>query len=433
MDRAGQARALWAAAQTDAVLQGALRAVAAGPDGLTLLDLIWWCAHPLAPTPSGRPDPAVELAELARVVYSRDGSAESVADIVDPVSGEAVRATPSEHRLRALRAERSRREAILDDALEEFGPRPARPMGKVPAALPAALPALEPALDPPAPHPRRRFALPLVAAGAFAAGILTGLAVISVQGPGILPASTPTATPEATPDASDTAALLIFNFPTQYPFIDLPELGDRFMPDSIRNVSGTSPGEDGFGVFLGREAGSGLYCLIVHTEAELTMSSCATADDVAQSGLVVRAAVTVRTHVAHNSTLGDTELTAELSPRGEFSMGFPTQEPWSVPPPVTPGTPLGSWTSGSFFTGGTADARGEGLIVALDCVGEGSVTVILGRDDPRWFQCAPGRVENFEYYDDTPHAEFAVTVNVEGNVVWGLTIASTPVSEPAQR
>lgn len=359
-----------------------------------------------------------ELARLEAAVYSRAGSAESVVDFVDPVTGETVRATPSELRLRALRAERADQSAGLD----------ARdPSARLPDAESAgteslAMPALP--LDPTGP-PRRRFVLPLVAAAAFAAGIVTALIVTSalapINGPGALVAS------------AGSAPLLIFDFPTQHPDIPVPDLGDQFVPDSIRNVSGTSLAEQGFGVYLGRETVTGLYCLIVHPDEGVTGSSCATADEVAQRGLSVSTTVTVRSPVSYDGTLGDNELKAELSARGDYSMTLSPTEQLSIGPPTTSGTPLGTWTNGPYADGnfqGAFDLHGEGLIVALDCFGEGTVTVDLD-GNPSVLQCRPDRIKSFSNTQDTAPGRFDVTVTTQGSVIWGLTLASTPV-EPAQ-
>ena len=276
--------------------------------------------------------------------------------------------------------------------------------------------------------PRRRFALPLVAAAAFAAGIATVLIVGSALAPQYVP-STPVASAGSEP-------LLIFEFPTRHPDIPVPDLGDEFVPDSIRNVSGTSVAKQGFGVFLARETGSGLYCLIVQNDAEAMVaraSSCATRDEVAQRGLSVWSAVTVRSPVTDDGTLGDNEVTAELSTGGEFTMSLARNEQLSIAPPTTSGTTVGTWTNGPNSDGdfqGAFDLHGEGLIVALDCLGEGTVTVDLD-GEASVFQCMPDRIENFANEFGYALGSFRVTVTTQGSVVWGLTLASTPV-EPAQ-
>lgn len=377
----------------------------------------WAEAH----TDAGRPDPETELAELEAMVYSRAGSAESVVDFIDPVTGETVRATPSQLRLRALRAKRAQQTSELD----------ARHRARLPDTASAgaeslAIPALAPDRTGPA---RRRFVLPLVAAAAFAAGIVTVLIVSSALAPIYVP---------GTPDASATSApLLIFDSPTLYPDIPVPDLGGQFVADSIRNISGTSPATHGFGVFLGRETGSGLYCLIVQNDADALVagaSSCANVDDVAQQGLTVWAAVTVRSAVTPDGTLGDNEVTANLTPGGDFSMTLSRTEKRSVAPPETTGTTLGTWTSesanGDFQ--GDLDAHGEGLLIALDCVGHGTVTVDLSDGMTSQFECMSTSVESLQNGINIAQGTFTVTVFTQGDVTWGLTIASTPVTDAAQ-
>jgi hypothetical protein len=362
-------------------------------------------------------DNDAELAELEAAVYSRAGSAESVVDFIDPVTGETVRATPSELRLRALRAERAEqsagrgaRDRFARHSDSEFAGTESSLLPPTSLGLPG--------------QPHRRFVLPLVAVAAFAAGIVTVLIVTSVLAPIYVP---------ATPVASaGSAPLLIFDFPTRHPDIPVPDLGDQFVPDSIRNVSGTSVAQQGFGVFLGREAVTGLYCLIVHADG-VTGSSCATVDDVAQRGLSVGTMVTVRAPVSYDGTLGDNELKAELSAQGDFSMTLSPTEQLSIAPPATSGTTVGTWINGPNANGdfqGAFELHGESLIVALDCFGEGTVTVDLD-GEASVFQCRPDRIESFSTTQDTAPGSSSVTVTTHGNLVWGLTLASTPV-EPAQ-
>jgi len=372
---------------------------------------VWAEAH----TDAGRPDPAVELAQLEAVVYSRAGSAESVVDFIDPVTGETVRATPSQLRLRALRARRVEQTVGLH-APDRSARVPAPDAAETDSSDTRAAP---PGLTGPR---RRRLVLPLVAAAAFAAGIVTVLIAMSVPGRIDVP-GTPVASAEP---------LLIFDFPSRFPDIAVPNLGDEFVADSLRNVSGTSLAKQGFGVYLGRETDSGLYCLIVHPDEGVTASSCATADDVAQLGLAVQSEVTVRFPVFYDGTLGNNGVTAELSNRGDFSMRLTPTNSRPIDPPSTTGTLLGTWTGEPDANGdfqGTLDANGDALEVALDCVGEGTVTVNLGDDESSVFQCRPDRVENFGSLLDYAHGRFDVTVSTTGNVTWGLTIASRPVNE----
>lgn len=306
---------------------------------------VWAEAH----TDAGRPDHAVDLAQLEAMVYSRAGSAESVVDFIDPDTGATVRATPSELRLRALRATRLREAGL--DGHDRSTRAPARDAAGTDSLDLSPTPR---GLSGPR---RRRFVLPLVAAGAFAAGIVTVLIVTSVLAPIDVPGA---------PVAS-AAPLLIFDFPSRFPDLAVPDLGDQFAEDSLPNVSGTSLAGQGFGVYLGRETGTGLYCLIVHPEDGVTAISCATADDVAQRGLVVGTAVTVLSPVFYDGTLGNNELTAKLSPRGDFSMSLSPAGRQPIDPPTTTGTPLGTWTSEPEANGdfqGALDANGDGLEVA---------------------------------------------------------------------
>ncbi|MEO6199547.1 MAG: hypothetical protein ABIX44_00120 [Cryobacterium sp.] len=169
-----------------------------------------------------------ELARLEAAVYSRAGSSESAVDFVDPVTGETLRATPSELRLRELRAERAG-QAAGQGAHDGFI---AFPDTGAEGAVPTGMPVRTPGLSGPS---RRRRPLPLVAAAAFSAGIAAALIAPSILG-GI---------GATTPRADERAALLAFDRAPQYPGIPIPDLGDQFVPESLRNVSGpaasTSP------------------------------------------------------------------------------------------------------------------------------------------------------------------------------------------------
>ena len=362
-----------------------------------------------------------ELARLEAAVYSRAGGAESAVDFIDPVSGETVRATPSELRLRALRAERAAQAARLGAHARLSRLRDAEPATAAESLHMPAHPLT------PGGGPSKRAPLPLVAAGAFAAGILLALLVTSVQ-----------ANTTGPPSASENAAVLRFDSPSEYPELAVPDLGDQFVADSIRNVSGTSPAEDGFGIYLGREAGSDFYCLIVQADTGL-MSDCETADDVARQGLRVLSTVTVLAPASAAGPFGETVVTAVLTPRGQFSMSFPPpgEEPAAEPlptslepPPTTPGeTVLGTWTSENGDFQASLDAHGQGVSISLDCLGDGTVTVDLSDGGSTQFDCTSVSVERGGLGMDMPYDAFGVTVFTTGSVVWGLTIASTPVTE----
>ena len=324
MTRATQAGELWANVATDAEASAALRAATAWPEGPDLLDALWWLAHPLVPTPAGRLDPALELAELEGFVYSKAGSQESAVDVVDPATGETVRATPSEFRLRTLRAARFEQAAVLDEVLARFADGADDP-GGIDSDAASAPSTVEATPDHPRSALRRRAIVPSAVAGAFVLGVVLASIVMSVQS-GVRAAATPSATPSlpvAGPPASDDAILLVFDRPTNYPDIHVPDLGDRYAPDSLRNISGTSPVEDGFAVVVGRSADDGLYCLIVADKSGFGGAGCTTADVVARQGLWIRTQVTVLSPVTYSSPLGTTAMAATLTNHGDFFLSFP--------------------------------------------------------------------------------------------------------------
>lgn len=324
MTRATQARELWAKVATDAEESTALRAATAWPEGPDLLDALWWLAHPLLPTPAGRPDPALELAELEGFVYSKAGSQESAVDVVDAATGETVRATPSEFRLRTLRAARFEQAAVLDEVLARFADVDDEP-GRIDSDAASAPSTVETAPDHPRSARRQRPIVLLAVTGAFVLGVVTASMATSVQS-GIGEPATPSATPHfpvAGPPASDDTILLVFDRPTNFPDIPVPDLGDGYVPDSLRNISGTSPAEDGFAVFVGRSAEGGLYCLIVSDNSGSSGAGCAPADIVAQQGLWIRTQVTVLSPVTYSSPLGTTEMAATLTNHGDFFLSFP--------------------------------------------------------------------------------------------------------------
>lgn len=270
----------------------------------------------------------------------------------------------------------------------------------------------------------RRFVPAIVGAAAFAAGISIALVV-----PAILASADGDVPPLASPGSS---------IPRDFPerFFDLPsisdipvpDLGDRFVQGSVHDISGLSESAQGFGVFIGREAGSGLYCLIVQPKADVSVADCATADTAARQGLRLESAVTVRSFFASDVPYGDTVLTAALTSPGMFSMSFPPIPPGDVAPPPTTGTTLQEWRSEQ--TDATVDAEidahGDGLIVALACVGDGSVTV--DTDGYAYlFACTAGKVQHFQNQDNTARGATPVMITPAGKVSWGLTIASTPV------
>lgn len=249
-------------------------------------------------------------------MYSRTGSAEPVIEIVDPITGHTLRATASELRLRALRAQ-----------LAEESARAARP--------------IEPGFEPPGEHVepteapplmppgqplttrRRRFVVPLVAVAAFAVGVAAAVIVpAQLAGIGTTADAGVDAAVTPVPAADTSKALRGFVDPTEFPNIPVPDLGGTFVASSLRNVSGTSQLEQGYGAYLGRSVGSNLYCLIVNTDAVLTNFDCGTSEQVASEGLQVESPVGIRSPETPNATPNETVMTAKLSRLGQFSMWF---------------------------------------------------------------------------------------------------------------
>lgn len=357
-------------------------------------------------------DLSAEVAELEARVYSRAGNAEPVVDFIDPATGEIVRATPSQLRLRALR---ERQAAGIDAQDGAVQPLVAESAGTESGSLGSTG------------APRRRFVGPIVVGVAVAAGIVTALVVTTIQAPIDRGVAT-VASAESIPSRFFPERL--FDLPSVFD-IPAPDPGDQFVAGSIQNISGTSESDQGFGVFLGRESDSGLYCLIVNSEVDVNVATCATADAVARQGLRVESPVTVRSFVASDAPYGDTMLTATLTNSGAFSMNFPPIDLGDIAAPPTTGTTLQEWSSGPSDAELNAeiDAHGESLIVALACVGEGSVTV--DTDGYAYlFACAEGTIKHFQNQDAIAHGAVGVTITPTGNVTWGLTIASKPLTEP---
>ncbi|TFD50498.1 hypothetical protein E3T55_08675 [Cryobacterium frigoriphilum] len=261
-------------------------------------------------------DSAGELARLEKAVYSRAGSAEPVIEVVDPVTGHTLRATASELRLRALQA--------------QLAEESARATGPVEPGFEPSADHVDPTEAPPLIPPgkpistqRRRFVVPLVAIAAFAVGVTAAL-IVPAQLAGIGTTTDPskdsTVTPVAAADTSKT--LRGFVDPSEFPDIPIPDLGETFVASSLRNVSGTSQLEQGYGAYLGRSVGSNLYCLIVNTDAVLTNFDCGTSEQVASEGLQVESPVGIRSPETPDATPNETVMTAKLSRLGQFSMWF---------------------------------------------------------------------------------------------------------------
>jgi len=376
---------------------------------------LWAQAHALV----AGSDPAAELAQLEAIVYSRRGSTEAVVDFVNPVTGQSMRVTPSQLRLQVLRARVAAQSAPHDDREAEAVSPPADV-----AQLTAPSESPAEALN----HRglrRRRFVVPSVAVAAFAIGVVTALILGAVLG---------TQPPPAAQDAgADSAALTIFEAPSQFASLPLPDLGDRFRTESIRNISGTSPDAQGFGVYLARTTSGGLYCMIAKTDAADILTMCSPADEVARHGLVVEAPVLIPSLAIASPGSTHTVLTFTLTASGTFNLGFPPAETRAVAPPTTQGTTLNQWQSlpGTAGFTGEVDAQGQGLIVAIACIGLGTVTVDVG-GYVSVFNCRSGQVQGFTNYDYTAHGAESFRITPLGNVSWGLTLASIPLDRTVQ-
>jgi len=110
-----------------------------------------------------------------------------------------------------------------------------------------------------------------------------------------------------------------------------------------------------------------------------------------------------------------------------------TPIPQSIAPPTATGTTLGTWVSlSNTQVSGPIDAKGEGLWIALDCVGNGSVTVEDSGGMSSTFLCTSDDVLSYANHDNQAHGESTVSVSMTGDVVWGLTISSTPLTDSTQ-
>ena len=71
-------------------------------------------------------------------------------------------------------------------------------------------------------------------------------------------------------------------------------------------------------------------------------------------------------------------------------------------------------------------AKGEGLWIALDCAG--TVTVDDSGGMSSTFQCTSDDVLSYTNHDNQAHGASTVSVSTTGDVVWGLTISSAPLT-----
>ncbi|PYI67104.1 hypothetical protein CVV68_11915 [Arthrobacter livingstonensis] len=90
------------------------------------------------------------------------------------------------------------------------------------------------------------------------------------------------------------------------------------------------------------------------------------------------------------------------------------------------GTVVG--TFGAADAGGSFDARNDGLTVAVNCQGVGSVTVIIVGKSAYSLPCAEDQPTSYENRDYTAHGTGQVQVTTAGQVVWALTIARLPLA-----
>jgi hypothetical protein len=165
---------------------------------------------------------------------------------------------------------------------------------------------------------RRRFMVPLVAVVAFGAGVAAML-IVSAQlartDNDVVPYAVTDSAPRATPVAT-------FDNPSLFPNLAEPALGDQFVADSLRNISGTTQEEQGYGAFLAREVTTGSYCLIVNPDTGVSEFTCATADELVLRGLTVTSTVTVRSPGNDAAASVPTNFNVKLSRLGAVSMWF---------------------------------------------------------------------------------------------------------------
>lgn len=105
--------------------------------------------------------------------------------------------------------------------------------------------------------------------------------------------------------------------------------------------------------------------------------------------------------------------------------------PTSLEPPQADGTTLGTWTSGPDANGdftAALDAHGLGLFIALDCGGAGTVRVALSDGSASLWTCSANKVDHLGTFYGIALGKVDVTVSTMGRVIWGLTIASAPLT-----
>lgn len=311
------AQRLLAAAHTDPGLLTRLRVTYRGT--LDVLDALWWRVNPLLPTPEGRGDPALKLADLQAHVYSRHVESEPIVDFVDPFTGHLVVGTERERELRRLSHTLAQNGAALDVMLERMRdwsePIPADDADAVtPVADPdrssdpswvldptwvaansgATPPQWEDA-SPGPPPPRTRATAATFLIGAvigLSAGVFTTMGIQATAGAPDSDRAGASSTGTPVGPASDTNVLRVFDDPAQFPGGTPPDLGPEYPVESIRSVFGPAPAGDGFGAYVARR-GTAQYCIVV-TESDRTGSSaCSTKGDIERSGLHLKAVVSL--------------------------------------------------------------------------------------------------------------------------------------------
>ncbi|TFB85366.1 hypothetical protein E3O44_14410 [Cryobacterium algoricola] len=305
--RAGHLRE---AAQADAALHAVLRRDYRGRHDV--LDALWWRAHPLTESPSGRPDPAAALPDLQAAVYSRARSAESAPEDEERLAALKQALDQDTADLEALLEQHATPEAAalaktaqLLSARAEKGPLSAPDRGTFSAlagtvagdATEIEVDAGPEAVAGPENAARRR--LRGLRAGALVlAGTAIGvLSLLALQASGLAGAtdapgaatSTAGVSETAGPTASANDLLAIFDGPEFVPDETAPALGGEYT--AVHSLFGPTPEYwMPYSVFAARLRDD-QYCLILRT-ADLTGTSvCTTLDELTQSGLHLNATV----------------------------------------------------------------------------------------------------------------------------------------------
>ncbi len=300
MTGAAAAEKLWTDSQSDADLLAELRAAYHGR--FDVRDALWWRAHPLEPTPDGVPDPASRLADLQAAAYSRSSTLEPLVYFVDPLTNETVRATGSARRLRVLMSELDEDAAALDEAIDSVQNRPGRRAFGLPAT----------------PRWASRWTLWRAALVASAVGAIVGAGV-----------TTAVMQPGAGADAeASTGVLGIFTDTSRRPAADdLPELGNRFDPNSIRSVTPATAAESGYGMYVARNS-DGHYCVILQHPDGLIDARCADAEDIAESGLRLDVTIVQAPFgPADEKRPNPIDASVVWAPDGDFAVSFSPRTP----------------------------------------------------------------------------------------------------------